>query len=54
MYKKLHLTENGFNLLLTDKASFNKKLDAEVFNKKLYNNIIPYSVENIIKINQDR
>lgn len=53
MYKKLHLTENGFNILLTYKASFNKKLNAEVFNNKLYNNIVPYSVEDITKVNQD-
>ena len=53
MSKKLHLTENGFNILLTYKASFNKKLGAEVFNNKLYNKIVPYNVENIIKINQD-
>lgn len=45
---KLHLTESGFNELLTYKASFSKKLDAEIFSHKLYNNIIPFDVKNIL------
>lgn len=51
MSKKIHLTEQGFKKLLTYKASFNKKLNAEIFNNQHYKNVIAYNVENIIKTN---
>ena len=46
IHAKLHLTEEGFTKLLTYKASFSKKLDAEVFNNKLYSNLVPFLVNN--------
>ena len=46
---KSHLTEKGFSVLLTYKAAFTKKLGAEIFNNKLYKNIIPFDVECLVK-----
>lgn len=49
MFEKLHLTDRGFIELLTYKASFTKKLDAEIFNNKFYSDIVPFNVNNIMK-----
>ena len=49
MHEKLHWTDKGFIELLTYKASFTKKLDADVFNPKTYSDIVPFNVNNIVK-----
>jgi len=48
MSDKLHLTTDGFNLILSYKASFTKKLTASVFTSELYNCITPYNIKNIV------
>lgn len=53
MHDKLHFTDKGFRELLTYKASFTKKLGAEIFNNKLYDNIVPFNVNNIMKNNNE-
>lgn len=35
--------------MLTYKASYTKKLKAEIFNNKLYSYITPFNVKNILK-----
>jgi len=51
VYNKSHLIDSGFNELLTYKAAFTKKLGAEIFNNKLYKDIIPFDVEPLLKRN---
>lgn len=46
---KLHLTDSGFKELLTYKAAFTKKLGTEIFNNKLYNDIIPFDANRLLK-----
>jgi hypothetical protein len=53
--KGSHLTKEGFELILSYKASFTKKSDALVFKNSLYSNIVPfklgtYIVDNSIKL----
>jgi len=45
----LHLTANGFELILSYKASFTKKLNASVFTSDPYNSIKPFDIKNIVK-----
>lgn len=47
IYNKLHLTDSGFNELLTYKASFSKKSHAEIFNHRLFNNTIFFDIKDI-------